>query len=69
MQDAAVITIQDVWGNPASAGSVTVTTTQTETGSKGKTASHSPQTLQAGSGTGQWLYSTADLHAHPGNYK
>ena len=25
--------------------------------------------LQAGSGTGQWLYNTADVRAHSGNYK
>ena len=69
MQDSVVITVKNAWGSPAAAGSVTVHSSAADTSGKGKATPNGPQTLQTGSSTGEYLYSTADLHDHPGTYK
>ncbi|KAL3162543.1 proteasome regulatory particle base subunit [Trebouxia sp. C0010 RCD-2024] len=66
-QDTVGLTVMDAWGQPASVGSVTVHSSPLEASSKGK-AQPSSQTLQAGSSSGEYLYSTAHLHSHPGTY-
>ncbi len=69
LQDSVVITVRDAWGSPTPAGSVTVNSSAVDATGKGRATSSAPQTLQAGSSTGEYLYSTADLHASPGIYK
>lgn len=68
-QDSVVITVKNAWGSPAAAGSVTVHSSAADASGKGKATPNGPQTLQSGSSTGEYLYSTADLHDHPGTYK
>ena len=69
LQDSVVITVRDAWGSPTPAGSVTVNSSAVDATGKGRATGSAPQTLQAGSSTGEYLYSTADLHASPGIYK
>ncbi len=69
VQDSVVITVRDAWGSPTPAGSVTVKSSAVDATGKGRATGSAPQTLQAGSSTGEYLYSTADLHASPGIYK
>ena len=64
-----VITVRDAWGSPTPAGSVTVDSSAVDATGKGRATGSAPQTLQAGSSTGEYLYSTADLLASPGIYK
>lgn len=68
-QESVVITVRNAWGSPAAAGSVTIDSSVVDASGKGKAASGGPQALQAGSNTGEYLYSIADLQANPGNYK
>lgn len=68
-QDSVTITVRNAWGIPTSAGSVSVETSAVDSSSKGKAVSGGPQTLQQGSSSGEYLYSSVDLHAQPGIYK
>ena len=69
LQESVVITTRNAWGSPTAAGSVSIDSSVVAASGKGKAASGSPQALQAGSNTGEYLYSIADLQANPGNYK
>ena len=69
LQESVVITVRDAWGSPTPAGSVMVDSSTADATGKGRATGSAPQTLQAGSSAGEYLYSTADLHARPGIYK
>ena len=67
VQDTVGVTVMDAWGQPSSAASVTVHSLPLDATSKAQ-AQLSSQTLQQGSSSGEYLYSTAHLHSHPGTY-
>lgn len=67
VQDTVGVTVVDAWGQPSSVTSITVQSSPLDTTSKAK-AEQSTQTLQQGSGSGEYLYSTAHLHSQPGTY-
>ena len=66
VQDTVGLTVVDAWGQPSSVTSITVHSSPLDT-SKAK-AERSSQTLQQGSSSGEYLYSTAHLHSQPGTY-
>lgn len=67
VQDTVGVTVTDAWGQPSSLASITVHSSPLDATSKDQ-AERSSQTLQQGSSSGEYLYSTAHLHSHPGTY-
>lgn len=67
VQDTVGVTVMDAWGQPSSLASITVHSSPLDATSKAH-AERSSQTLQQGSSSGEYLYSTAHLHSHPGTY-
>ena len=67
MQDTVGVTVMDAWGQPSSLASMTVHSSPLDAASQAK-AERFTQTLQQGSSTGEFLYSTAHLHSRPGTY-
>lgn len=66
-QDTVGVTVMDAWGQPSSVASITVQSSPLDATSKAK-AEGSSQSLQQGSSSGEYLYSTAHLHSQPGAY-
>ena len=67
MQDTVGVTVMDAWGQPSSVASITVHSSLLDAASKARTE-QSSQTLQQGSSSGEFLYTTAHLHSQPGTY-